>query len=197
MNHRTYSGLGRFPLLGLFVALGTIGHADDWRMYRKDAQHTAASSDKIKLPLKKAWVWSSARLGGVAPLSTAVVAGNRVYFCGGQTESGMARRQLLAVDTATGKVVWKRDLLGPRVHRFLNEDVGPSVSSTGNVFVFELTPVSCPSINPVMVSAFDESGKLIDQRRMPNRDRLSRLFLRSGHEDDDDFVLPGNSKPDG
>lgn len=195
MNHRTYSGLSRFALLGLLAALGTIGHADDWRMYRKDAQHTAASSDKIKLPLKEAWVWKSARLGGVAPLSTAVVAGDRVYFCGGQTESGKTSRQLLAVDTATGKVVWKRNLLTARMNRFLSEDVGPVVSLAGNVYAFDINLDDCHCDSPVAVQAFDPNGKPIESRHFPTREGLSRLFLRTSHEDEADFLLTANAKP--
>ncbi len=196
MNHRTYSGLSRFALLGLLAALGTIGHADDWRMYRKDAQHTAASSDKIKLPLKVAWSWKSARVGGVAPLSTAVVAGDRVYFCGGQTESGKTKRQLLAVDCATGKIVWKRDLLTARMNRFLSEDVGPVVSMAGNVYVFDIVLDDCHCTeSPVAVQAFDPNGKQLESRNFPRRDGLSRLFLRNGHEDEADFLLTANTKP--
>lgn len=190
----------RLGILAL-VAIGpTLSLADDWPMFRKDAGRTAASTDTIKLPLKQTWTYTSKRIEGCAPLSTAVVRGKFIYFTSAPPEGEKVEektRSLICVDTTTGKVVWKKPLSSVRASNWSPEDVGPAISESGIIFVTDPTTVYTPCPRPsYKLRAFSTSGTLVDEYNVPIKNLMARLFVRDG-DGQHNHLLEPNMKPDG
>jgi len=73
-----------------------IRNTDDWPMYRRDAARSGSTASNIATGLKKQW---SVELGG--KLTQPVVAGGKAFV------SSVGRQTLYALDTDSGKVLWK------------------------------------------------------------------------------------------
>src|SRR5689334_22692961 len=118
-------------ILALWAVGAASARADDWLMFRKDSARTAASGDKLALPLHRAWSWKSIKVGGFAPLSTAVVRGDTIFFTAGPNDvssKAYLGRLLIAADIRTGILKWSQQLYAPRMQQYLPEDIGPAVT---------------------------------------------------------------------
>jgi len=126
-----------------FLALGAAtgaARSDDWRQYRRDANRSAVSSDRLEFPLTEVWTFGSEGSGldgeakpGESPLYHAVVAGGKVYF----TALKGNRRHLICADAKTGSVAWSQPLETSRLKFPISHIAGPAVSEGGRVFVYD------------------------------------------------------------
>lgn len=118
-------------LLGLFAAAPARG--DDWPQFRHDAGRSATSSDRVKLPLTEVWTWSTRLNNGHSPLFNSVVWKGRVFFtaCEGQ------KRYLICADAKKGSVKWRQPLEAAQLKFALSDTVGPAVSESGIVYVYD------------------------------------------------------------
>jgi hypothetical protein len=194
-------GLARPALAMLALVAVCAAHADDWRMFRKDAARTAASTDKIGLPLKQVWSWKSQRLRGVAALSTAVTQGKYIYFTSGPQigadTKNILNRLLVCAVAETGQPVWQRQLGSPRLSNYSPEDIGPAVTEQGIVYVTDAVSILNPCPMPTYaISAFSAKGDLIDKIVIPLKNNLSRFFLRDG-DGKPNYLLTPDGKPVG
>lgn len=116
-SSRTLKRSFTFTLAALVagVIAATPVRAEDWPMHRHDPAHTGATSETLKLPLKRAWTLDT---GAQAIISSAAVVGDTVYFGTrdklGAPDSppqppkmGGGMGSLFAVNAATGKVKWR------------------------------------------------------------------------------------------
>jgi hypothetical protein len=184
----------------LVVSAPAASRAEDWLMFRKDAGRTAASSDELKLPLVEAWTHNGELVSGRSALSTAVVKGKRLFFVTGvksESKTGpKTLRELQAVETKTGKILWRKQLSGNRLHPYMSEDVGPVVSEDGAVYMVELTKDRmCPSGAWSVMALKADDGTLVDKSMMPMKQLMARFFVRKGHGEDD-YLLQSERKPD-
>jgi hypothetical protein len=184
--------------LSVVVASQSFSLADDWRIFRKDAERSAASTDKIALPITPLWTWQSQRVQGIPALSTVVVRGDYAYFTSGPRAGSKEKptgRLLVCVDVKTGAVAWTQKLDTARLHGVLPEDIGPSVSDQGIVFAVDLTTIYRPCPSPTfIVKAFAPDGTLFDSETVPVKNEMSRTFLRSG-DGEVDYTLTATTKP--
>ncbi len=188
--------------LALMVVCSTGAVADDWLMYRKDAGRTAASNEKINLPLKKRWSWTSLRVGGFSILSTAVLQGESLFFVSGPRKGGARNsklpenRMLVRADAKTGDARWMRPLAANRLNPYIAEDIGPAISTNGTVFVVDQVTVMrpCPQRDSA-VRAYSSKGDFLGAVSVPSKNDLARFFVREGHADETNFLLPPAGKP--
>lgn len=106
---------------------------DDWPQYRKDAGRSAASTDPVKFPLTDVWSWSTRGNDGHTPLYHVAVSRGRTYFVAREDRV----RFLVCADAKTGTVIWKRPLTARQLSNGLSDIVGPAVSPSGLVFVYD------------------------------------------------------------
>jgi hypothetical protein len=188
-------GIAALGLTGLCTSNAV---ADDWLMFRKDAGRTASSTDTIELPMRQAWSFSSLRVAGRSPLSSAAVRGDMIYFIAGSTAAsvnGTASRTLIAADLKTGEVRWSRALNASRMHAFLPEDIGPALTEGGTVYVLDTGLVDCAEGGYVLKAFSAGKGNLLGERGVSVRNSLDRFFLRHEHGEQD-FLLKSFQKPD-
>src|SRR5262245_28178738 len=132
-------------LVAALCLLTAPARADDWRQYRHDAQRTGASTDPVKVPLAEIWSRKSELVRdqsfekGSYPTSTAVVAGGRLFSVSGEANSGPypPRRALVSLDARTGVALWRRPLEIPIAGYPFPEAVGPVVTQSGVVLVYD------------------------------------------------------------
>lgn len=120
-------------ILALSAALGTRLAADDWPQYRKDSGRSAASRDKLRPPLADIWSWSSRLRDGHTSLFNCAVWRDRVFF----TACENGKRWLVGADARTGTVHWRQPLDATKLRFELSDSVGPAVSASGLVFVYD------------------------------------------------------------
>ncbi|MEZ0326057.1 MAG: hypothetical protein ACAH95_09125 [Fimbriimonas sp.] len=169
-------------------------------MYRRDAGRTGASQENLKLPLLAAWTHVGETVSGKSALSTAVAKGKALYFVSGvksEAKGGpKTQRELLAVESDTGKIVWRKKLSSNRLHPFMSEDVGPVISQEGAVYIVDLgKDKMCPSGAWTVMALSDKDGSLVEKSSMPMKQLLPRFFVRKGHGEED-FLLNVDAKPD-
>jgi outer membrane protein assembly factor BamB len=93
----------------------------NWPMYRNNPLHTGVASDVVSPPLNLKWKQT---FGGAVDSSPAVV-GSRLYV-------GSDDKNLYAIDTATGNIIWTfNDPVGG-VGTTLAWDSSPTVATVGN-----------------------------------------------------------------
>jgi outer membrane protein assembly factor BamB len=117
------------------TALVTPCWGDDWPQFRRDAQRSASSKDRLLLPLTEVWSWTTRLKDGHSPLFHAVTAGERIFFTAGDDET----RWLVCARATTGKVLWRQQLEAPRLKFALSDAVGPGVTAGGQVVVYDWT----------------------------------------------------------
>jgi outer membrane protein assembly factor BamB len=127
--------MGR-PRIGSFLATvavavavtGTSARADDWPQFRHDARRTAASTDRLQLPLTD--IWTTPGFG----LATWK---GRAFYLGTLQD----KEALVCADLRTGVVLWRRALSCPWRQTMLRGHRGNIVvSPDGVVFVEDATP---------------------------------------------------------
>jgi outer membrane protein assembly factor BamB len=95
----------------LLLGIGTVGgvHAEDWPVYRGDAQHSGVSSEKVQPPLSLLWRFSGAPQSGNT--SSATIVGDTAYFTTRALSDGTGVPAtggvLYAVDVKTGAQRWR------------------------------------------------------------------------------------------
>ncbi|MGV3724448.1 MAG: PQQ-binding-like beta-propeller repeat protein [Actinomycetota bacterium] len=119
------------PLLAACAALGAVqAAADDWPQFRRDERRTAASKDRLTLPLTDVW---SAPSGGL------VVWKGRAFYMGADGRSSA----VVCADMRTGATLWRQRLVkSSRTVEPLNEQNPLAVSADGVVFAPDSTPGS-------------------------------------------------------
>lgn len=121
-------------LLSLFaLCCAGAAHADDWTQFRHDASRSGVSKDKLKFPLRESWTWKTKSRNGHTPLFHAVVKAGKIYFTASENE----KRWLICADSKTGKVIWRKPLQTEKLDFALSDAVGPAISSSGRVFVYD------------------------------------------------------------
>src|SRR6185503_3958191 len=108
---RPGGAMRHIPLAALLFALALglapgPARADDWPQFRRDAGRSAASRDKLKLPLTEMWSWTTPARESHTPLFHAVIWKGRVFFVA--REGG--RRQLVCADAKNGTIAWRKPL---------------------------------------------------------------------------------------
>lgn len=198
---------GTIPASVLLFALSLLGAApggaDDWPQYRRDAGRSAASADRLALPLAEIWTWESRLKDGHTPLYHATVWHGRAYFvaCEDQT------RSLVCVDAKTGATHWKQPLAASRLEFAISDVAGPAVSESGKVLVYDwmgAVPGQSQYATPpatggrirssFYVRTFDatsgEPGAKFALAAMGTNGVLSRLHLLHGAPPADQGVMP-------
>lgn len=120
-------------LLALFCS--GAAHADDWLQFRRDASRSGVSRDSLKFPLKEAWTWKTKARSGHTPLFHAVVRKGKIYF----TASEKNTRYLICADSKTGTVLWSKPLEAEKLEFALSDSVGPAITESGRLFVYDWT----------------------------------------------------------
>ena len=120
-------------LLLLGLAAAAPGWADDWPQFRRDAGRSAASADRVKMPLTEIWTHESRLKNGHTSLYHAAVWRGRAYFVACDEET----RYLVCTDARTGATQWKQPLAASRLEFPISDAAGPAVSESGTVFVYD------------------------------------------------------------
>ena len=122
-----------YALAAFALAVAAIAKADDWPQFRRDANRSAASVDKLEFPLAEKWKWSTRGPQKHTPLFHTVVWKDSAFF----TASSGQQRWLVCAEAGTGKVRWKKPLFSEQLKFVISDIVGPAVSPTGTVFVYD------------------------------------------------------------
>ncbi|HEU4753569.1 MAG TPA: hypothetical protein VFU47_10720, partial [Armatimonadota bacterium] len=123
-----------FLVCALLLCCLAAARADDWPQFRRDPNRTAASKDPLHFPLTE--VWSRAPGTGHSPLYHVAAYKGRLYFLSMEGERRYTRH-LYCVDARTGFVHWKRELETALLPSQVSHYVGPAVSESGVVFVYD------------------------------------------------------------
>jgi hypothetical protein len=104
------------PVMVLLLLAGLGGsraaHSDDWPQFRRDSSRSAASLDRIKLPLTEIWSWTTeAELTRHTPLFHASVWQDRVFFVAAEGNT----RSLVCANARTGVILWRQRLTSRRL----------------------------------------------------------------------------------
>ena len=129
---------GWCTLLAAALAVAVPALGDDWAQFRRDPEHSAASKDKVPVPLTELWSWT--HLAGRAPVYHAAIWHGHVYYLTREGQSRIQRR-LVCADARTGSVLWQQDLNTAQLSSLMSDSVGPAVSPNGTVFVYDYAPV--------------------------------------------------------
>ncbi|HTE17221.1 MAG TPA: hypothetical protein VK689_02440, partial [Armatimonadota bacterium] len=130
------------PVMVLLLLAGLGGsraaHSDDWPQFRRDSSRSAASLDRIKLPLTEIWSWTTAaEFTRHSPLFHASVWRDRVFFVAADGNT----RYLVCANAKTGAVIWRQAMAARRMPSNHTNTVGPVVSKDGVVFVYDHAPI--------------------------------------------------------
>lgn len=113
---------------------------DDWPMFRRDAQGTAATSRPLRPPLVPVW---TAPAHGMVAQNSPVVRDGRVYL-GSRNIAAADESGVTAYDAASGRILWQRPVTGGTalapgvfdgavVANAMNDSVLAFSASTGNL----------------------------------------------------------------
>ncbi len=184
-------GISTAALLFGAALLAIPGQADDWPQFRKDAQRSAASEDRVVLPLTEIWSRSG------SPCS---IWKERAYF----VTSAPPHRLLVCADVRTGAPIWTQKLA---ISPLLHEDLAPSITGTGILYVQDevrlvhllphRTATRAHSCTHLAARTFSAAtGEHLGFWALPGWPHcrptsppLLRLFLMAGHGPPDQQVL--------
>ena len=160
------------------MALAGPALADDWPQFRRDAGRSAASADRLALPLAEIW----SRSGGAC-----AVWQGKTYFT---TTTRGGARLLVCADARTGTPLWRQLLNSPTLLTSLM--VPPVVSSARIVYVYDAGIVPDCGFE-FFVRGFDAvNGRPLAATSLAcgkDGTAILRLFLLKGHGADDQAVV--------
>jgi hypothetical protein len=140
---RSWPGPVTVLLLLAGLCAARAAHSDDWPQFRRDSSRSAASLDRIKLPLTEVWSWTTradrtARVVHIldSPLFHASVWRDRVFFVAAEGST----RSVVCADAKTGAVLWRQALAARSLGSGHTDSIGPVVSKQGVVFAYDVEP---------------------------------------------------------
>lgn len=128
-------------LLGVSAATAR----DDWPQFRRDAQRSALSQDKIPVRLTELWNWEessrASRASGLRlaesnrPIGPCAVWQGRIYSISLENKQPF----LICAQVKSGRRLWQQPLNGLAGCR---PEVGPAVSRSGIVYAYDTVPMN-------------------------------------------------------
>ena len=141
---RAIPGLLRLSLLAAGL-LATAGACDEWRQFRRDAQRSGYSRDRIPTRVTELWDWedsTAASAGFNVKLAASSRPFNQCAIWNGRIYAVTLENKLpyvVCADAKSGLRLWQQPLNGWGGCR---PEVGPAVAPSGIVFAYDRVPLT-------------------------------------------------------